>query len=266
MGYFHRDKQVLNVEIDEARLRQLIQVFEGFFSGLAGQHAQGTNGPEWQLSYVVRFDEKGFRVFAGTEVLELFNQANVVERIVLALDSTRSLATNRADGAWFELKLDATAPSNCWVNVTADSKPAMDATYQAIDEVLATSKTRYGLLRTNSARFAIQAIGVVLSFAFSVWGGSLVASQMAIQNAFPIAVLFVLLLFSNAWAFFQPWVLAKLDKVFPNIYFKRSGFDRWAWLWQGLVVAAIFGVLTAVFLFMLHYLALALTPLFRKAS
>lgn len=266
VGFFHRDKQVLSIEVDEGRLRQLIQVFEDFLATMTAGMTPEQAAAEWSLSYILRFDEKGYRVFSRAEVLELFEHANVVERLIIALDSRKSVETGRNLGTWVELKLDAVAQNNCWLNVTADTKGNMDAAYQALDDALASAKTRFGMLRSAPARFGIQLFWVVLVFVLSVWGGSLIATHLAIENAFPIAFLFVFLLFSNAWTFLQPWVLRNIDSLFPNIYFKRDGHQRWIWLWQGLVVAAIFAVLTAVVIFLLHYLAGALAPLVKKPT
>lgn len=264
MGFYLRDKHIQSVEIDEARLRQLVGLFEGFHgtkkAGLTPEQAT----EQWFLSHIIRFDEKGYRVFSMAELIDLFNQGRAVERVVIALDSKESLRSNRQIGTWAELKLDAFAPANSWCTVTSDIKGDVDAAFAAIDDALKASKSWSGVVRSAPARLAIQLVGVILFFVISLWGGSFIASRLAIQNAFPIAFLFVFVLFSNAWTFLHPGLLRQIDKLFPNVYFKRPNRERWTWLWQALVGGAVLSVLTALALIMFGYVGSALEPLILK--
>lgn len=260
MAFYLRDKHITSIEIDEPRLRQFIGLFQGFLSakieGLPPEQAAA----DWFLTYVIRFDEKGYRVFSGAELIDLFNQGRAVERVIIALDSKESLRSNRQTGAWAELKLDAVAPANSWLNVTSDIKADVDAAYAAIDDALKASKSWIGIARSAPARLAIQLVGVIIFFALSLWGASLMASRLAIQNAFPMAFLFVFVLLSNAWTFLHPSLLRQIDRLFPNVYFKRPNRERWTWLWQALVGSVVVSVLGALALFMFGYIVSSLQP------
>jgi hypothetical protein len=260
VAFFLRDKHVQSVEVDEARLRQFIQIFEGFLADKTAGMQPLQAATEWFLSYIVRLDEKGYKVFSGNEVINLFTQADVVERVILSVDSKLSLNTNRQQGTWVELKLDAFTVNNSWLNVASENRTDVDAMYAVVDGALTSAKNRFGVARSAPARFAIQLVGVILCFVLSLWGASVISSRLAVQNAFPLAFLFVFVLFSNAWTFIQPWALRRIDRLFPNVYFKRASRERWTWLWQTLVASAIFAVLTALALVMFNYIAAALNP------
>jgi hypothetical protein len=264
VAFFLRDKQVLNVEVDEVRLRQFIQLFEGFRATMTAGMTPEQAAAEWFLSYIIRFDEKGYRLFTANEVVDLFNQAHTVERIIIALDSKASLSSNRQTGTWAELKLDAFAPGNSWLNVTSDHRGNVDAGFCAVEEALESSKTWFRFARTGPTRFGIQLVAVIMMFTASLWGASIIASRLAVQNAFFLAFLFVFVLLSNAWTFVHPWALRRLDRLFPNIYFKRANRERWTWLWQALVASVVFAVLTALALVMFNYIASSLSPFILK--
>ena len=264
MAFFLRDKQVLNVEVDEVRLRQFIQLFQGFHATVTAGMTPEQAAAEWFLSYIIRFDEKGYRVFTQTEVVDLFNQAHTVERVVVTLDSRESLSSNRQTGTWAELKVDAFSPGNSWLQVTSDHRGNVDAAFCAVEEALESSKTWFRFVRTGPARFAIQLVAIIITFAASLWGASVIASSLTVQNAFPLAFLFVFVLLSNAWTFVHPWALRRLDRLFPNIYFKRANREPWTWLWQALVASVVFAVLTALALVMFNYIASSLSPFLLK--
>lgn len=79
-----------------------------------------------------------------------------------------------------------------------------------------------------------------------------------------VAFLFVFVLFSNSWTFLHPGLLRQIDRLFPNVYFKRPNRERWTWLWQALVGGAVLSVLTALALIMFGYIGSALQPLILK--
>jgi hypothetical protein len=262
MADYLRDQFIRNVAIDESKLRQLGAVF----AELRKQATEGMTDQkkaEFILSYTLRFDSQGHRFYDLEETIQCYRHADFVERVSIALETTESLRTNRAVGAFAELRLDVLNRDNCWVQVASDLRSATDAAFAAILEPLRTAKNRNGIVRSSFTRAIVQIVGVLLGFVISLWGAAKLSPFIAVDSAFPITLLFLFLIFGNLWTFVLPGILGGLDKLFPNVRFDREGKDKWRWLWRSLAGAAAWALFVIVGLKIFAYAAEALAPFFK---
>ena len=249
MAHYLRDQQVSNVTADSERVRQLAQAFA----------LQATSMPEYLagrqdqprdvfLTFTIRFDEKGYRVFDVEQLIRHFESASRVERVIFELMSGASIRTNRLTGSYAELRLDADDRVTCFLTVTSDDERWMQSSFAAIREVLAKMKNRSALVRNAWVELLIQLIGVLLGFLISVWAAVKIAPSLRIENAFLISFILALLVYSNFWTLVNQRLRLVVFGAFPSIRFYRPERDKLHWLYQ----AVIGGVVVASALFLLN--------------
>lgn len=248
MAHFLRDQQITNLSATEENLTQLSTTFierAAMINANVPDDARLENGA--LITYVIRFDNKGYRVFSLDDLLKYFAEAKAVERIIFTLETGESLRSNRQVGTFMELRLDEREPTSSLLTVTSDDKDWVDASFSAIQDTLAKAKNRNGWVRSMWTTFTVQLVGVTLGFLFSLWAAAKIAPRLTIESAFVFSFLFVLLVFSNTWTYINQLILRLMNMAFPNIKFFRRGKERLHWLFQ----AVVGGIVAAVILYIL---------------
>ena len=249
MATYLRDEQLQNLTITSDRLRQIDAAFQSRFRAVPEFARQEGNNKAF-LFYVIRFDNKGYRVFSIEDLISYFQQADHVERVIFAIESGASIQSNRNVGTYMELRLDAGDKNLCHLVASADIADWVDASFSAIRETLEKCKNRHSIVRNDWSALSIQIGGVLVGFLVSIWAAVLISPFIDIDNSFFITFLFVLLVFSNIWGYINQRLLKLVDKVFPNVRFYRPDRDRLHWLMQALIG----GIAVAVTLFLLNKL------------
>lgn len=240
MAHFLRDQHIANLSITADNLAQISAVFDDRASTLnADVPDNDDTGKRAILSYVIRFDNKGYRVFLIGDLLRYFHQAKAVERVLFTVETGESLRTSRQIGSVLELRLDEKDPNTCFLTITSDDKDWVDASLSAVQDVLAKCANRNGWVRTSWTTFAVQIVGVTLGFILSLWAAAKIAPRLSIENSFIFSFLFVLLIFSNTWTFLSQQILRLINAGFPNIKFLRPGKERLHWLLQAVIGGAV---------------------------
>ncbi len=260
MAHYLRDERVTNLSINADNLAQLSAVFADRASALnANVPENDDTGKKAFLTYIIRFDNKGYRVFSLEDLLRYFHLAKEVERVLFTVETGESLRSNRQIGTYLELRLDEKDPNTCFLAVTSDDKDWVDASFSAVQDVLIKCKNRNGWARTAWTHFGVQIVGVTLGFILSLWAAAKIAPRLAIENSFIFAFLFVLLIFSNTWTYLNQRILWVLNAVFPNMKFYRPDKERLHWLMQaivgGIVFAVVIYILGQAFSFLLDVLS-----------
>ncbi len=246
MAQFLRDAHLSNIKVTEDVLIQLAEVFASRAKPLMDfATAQNDDDKKPFLTFVIRFDEKGYRLFSLDDLLMHFRRANGVERIIITIETPISLRSNRLVGEHLEVRLDKLDDNNNYLSVTADDSDWVDASYSAVKDILNKHKTKNGWARSGWSTLTIQLLGVIAGFALSLWAASRISPYLSIENAFVITFFFALLIFSNAWTYINTLLLSGIRRVFPNIQFYRPDKDRINWLLQGVII----GVATAFMLY-----------------
>lgn len=247
MVHYLRDEQISNISINADSLAQLSAVFTDRAYALNASVPETDDGNNKAfLTYVIRFDNKGYRVFSLEDLLRYFQLAKEVERVLFTVETGQSLRSNRAIGTYLELRLDEKDPNTCFLTVTSDDRDWVDASFSAVHDVLTKCKNKNGWARTAGTQFGVQIIGVTLGFVLSLWAAARIAPRLAIENSFVIAFLFVLLMFSNVWTYLNQRILWLLNAAFPNLKFYRPDKERLHWLMQAIVGGIVFAIVMYV--------------------
>ena len=244
MAQFLRDERIANLTIDRGALVQLASVFENRRQALNIEPSQSDNK---FLFYVIRFDNKGYRVFSIDELLQYYDQAKEVERIIFTVETGTSVSSNRNVGTHLELRFDGRDPNLCYISVTSGDSDWVDASFSAVHETLSKFKNKNSWARSAWMQLFIQLGGVFLGFVLSLWAAAVISPKLNLQNAFVITFLFALLIFSNTWTYFGTLILKTVNKYFPNLKFFRPAKDRIHWLMQ----AVIGGITAAIVIYLL---------------
>lgn len=243
MASYLRDQHIQNISVDADAISQISKVFAERFAQLQAELNEiASQGKGAFFTYIIRFDNKGYRVFSLDELMMYFNQARHVERIIFTVASGDSITSNRNVGAYLELCLDTQEPARCILIASSDNKDWAEASFAAVHEILAKYKTKNGLARSPWTSLGVQIFGVAIGFIISLWLSFKIAPNLKIENPFVITFLFILLVFSNVWGYLNQTILSYIAKLFPNVEFIRPAKARLNWLLQAIVGSAAFGI------------------------
>jgi hypothetical protein len=191
MAHYLRDKKLRWLSINEGTVDQLCETFlrrRTQFSAIEGEP------DETKLAtFVIRFDNRGYKLYAKDQVLAYWRGAAKVERLVFSIDSEASLKSSRQNGSHMELRLDPADDNACWLVSSSDNQDWMDGSYWAIEDCLQNCKNHNGWLRAAWVPLATQVIGTLFVLAFCLWQAVKLAPSLKIES--PSLVAFIVLFF-----------------------------------------------------------------------
>ncbi len=244
MAFYLKDERITNLTVDIKSIENITLAFIDRLNSLnIGENADDKSPKKGLLNFIIRFDNKGYRVFSFAELKNYYGQAKDIERIFFTIETGESIRSNRNTGTYLELRLDKNDVNNCFLTVTSDNKDWVDASFSAVQEVVHKYKNRNGYVRTAWTPFVIQILGVVLGFTVCLWFSLKLAPLFNFENPFIITFLFFLLLYSNILAFLNSQLLRLINNLFPNIRFVREDKERIHWLVRTMVGSSIFGII-----------------------
>lgn len=253
MARYLRDEQIENITINEELLSQMHKELLRLSQSIPEhENIVDTDNINVHLVYTIRFDQKGYRVFAIRDLLSYFNQAQEVERIIVQIETKESLSSNRVVGSFLDLRLDKNLAS--FLTTSSDDEMWMKDAFSSIRDILLKNRNKCGYVRNSWVELLIQMLGVLIGFALSLWGATRVSPSLSIENPFLISFLLILLIFSNLWAQIGIRLKWILNYAFPAISFRRTDKDRLHWLTQtivgGIVMAVTLYLLSGLFNYM----------------
>lgn len=241
MGRYLRDEAIKNVTVREDILRDISYEFLSRAQKINNvlTDDEKNQGQVQLVSYVIRFDNKGYRFYAIDELLKFYKNANKVERVIICMESQQSRNTGRVFGCHSELRFDAKDPSNCWLSVSSDEQDWVESTYSAYRDVIAAIENKNGIVRTSWTNLVIQIGGVIFGFLASLVIAEKVSPLLTVDSSFAVSFLFLLLIYSNLWMYLNELVLKSIDLTFPNVKFQRKKSYILHWSLQAVVVGQV---------------------------
>lgn len=213
------------------------------------------------ITYVIRFDGKGFKLFEFEKALKYFQDAHRVERVIITLDSRESIQSNRLNGHCAEVWLDVNEPSRCMLSVQADDQDWLDLTFNRLEERLCKYKNNNHLVRNRFMDFAIQLIGVFAGIVLSLWLSIKISPKLTIESAFAFTFIIALLLFSNCWTAIRELIYRLINYYWPNISFKKKGGAHW--LVKSLISTVFVGFIISIFIKLFAYIVAAVRSILK---
>ncbi len=249
MGRYLRDEAIKNVTVDEDTLKDISDEFLARASKINKTltEEEKKDGQLQLVSYVIRFDKKGYRFYTIEELLKFYKTARTVERVVICMESQLSRNTGRVFSCHSELRFDANDPNNCWLSVSSEDQDWVESTCAAYRDIISTIKNKNGLIRTSWTTLVVQIGGVILGFLLSLILAEKVSPLLSVDSPFVVSFLFFLLIYSNLWMYLNQLVLKGIDVTFPNIRFQRRNTYVLHWTFQ----AVVGGVIAAIVLYVI---------------
>ncbi|MDR6453901.1 hypothetical protein [Variovorax paradoxus] len=240
MAHYLRDKKIGSLTITEEDVRELCQVFLRRL--VVNSVAAGSDQNEIKVShFVIRFDNRGYKVYTTEDVITYWRQASKIERIIFATESIQSLNSNRANGSFVELKLDLT-DENCWMVSSSDDRDWMDGSFNAVEEHLAKCKNRHGLVRTPWTPFIVYVVGQGIMLTFSLWLAVKIAPRLAVDNPVIVGFIILFFLYLPIWNFIHGQTIRLIGQAFPPVKFHKQSRSL-HWFGQALVGALVIAAL-----------------------
>ena len=252
MAQYLRDELIRNINIDEDSLILLNEYLtsKGEKKNEELDEIVNRTDKELHLSYIIRFDNKGYVLDHFKEIIKFYTQASSVERIIFTLESIESHSTNRNSGSYIELRLDAKDTSNCYLVASSDDENWVDSVINGLKELLIKFQNKSKFVQNSWTIFIVQIFGVISGFVLSLWAAIKISPYLSLENAFVISFLFIFILFSNLWTFLNNLIIKLLNYSFPILRFKRKGKESLHWLIQTILG----GIILALTLFLLNKL------------
>lgn len=226
MPSFIRDVIVSNVVMSDDAIQEL----NAAFLQRVAAHNASTQDMERQLTptYVVRFDNRGYRTFSAEEAWSYYTSANTVERLVLQAECNIGISTNHRVGEQVEIKLDSDRQATSHIIVGGESKDWVEATFTALEAVLVRRKNvATAVVRTQWMALVVQLIGVSVGLLLCLWLATLSAPYLKdVEYPRALSFAFWFLVYSNLWIYIQQRTLAGIEMLFPNVRFSRKG-EHW---------------------------------------
>ena len=237
MAKFLRDEYLKNITITEEMLN-LIDEFLVDRKISTNEELERNEAQDNQylvLKYIIRFDNRGYKLNDFSDVKKYYKQATNIERVIITLDSTESVNSNRLCGSHYEIRLDSKDPNNTYIQVSSDDGDAVDSVFSGLMEIVKKFNNQNGKIRNTWSQLLVQILGVATGFVISLIAGQKIAPYVKVENSFVITFLFAFLIFSNAWGFINQQLLRYIDYSFPNVNFSQQGKSSLHWLSQALV-------------------------------
>jgi len=163
MAQFLRDAHLSNIKVTEDTISQLTEIFanraEILFDAAS---TQGNDDKKPLLTFIIRFDGKGYRLFSLEDLIRHFRRAKVIERVIIIIETLESLRSNRSIGEHLEVLFDKLDGNNCYLSVTSDDSDWVDSSYSAVQELLEKYKTKNGWARSGWTTLMIQLLAVIV--------------------------------------------------------------------------------------------------------
>lgn len=237
MAKFLRDQYISNVTVSEELLQQIDDYLIEKQTTINTYHEK-SNGSSDELiliNYVIRFDNRGYKLTEFQDIKRIYSHAMKVERVIFTLESTFATQSNRQTGSWLELRFDANDQNSTYLQISSDESELVDSIFCGLIEIINKHKNLNGKIRNVFTELLIQLLGVGLGFVASLVLSLKIHPFVKIENSLIITFLFMFLVFSNTWGYINQQMLRFINILFPNIKFIRTGKSRWNWLWQALV-------------------------------
>jgi hypothetical protein len=145
MAHFLRDEHIRNITINEQDLVNLASLFFERLNLYNTSVAEAdADDQKALLFFIIRFDDKGYRVYTIDDLLSYYRIAKSVERIIITIEAFESLRTQRAIGTFLEVRLDEKDPTTSYLTATSDNRDWVDASFSSIQEGLAKFQNKNG--------------------------------------------------------------------------------------------------------------------------
>jgi len=195
------------------------------------------------ISYTIRFDGRGFRLYGFDEVMNYFREAKNVERFFFNAFSADSI--NAISGKNIHIGFDTKNVDTCYMCVQDDDKDWTDSAFAKIEDRLKKYKNWNYLIRHKWTVTFIQTLGAFGIFLISFWLANKIFPFINVNNAFLFSFIATFLLLANLWTPIYGTILRMVDRIWANITFRERKLD---WLIKSSIVPIAVFIFSKIFM------------------
>lgn len=258
MSQYLRDEYITNINLDD---QALLKINEDLVE-IAKEVKLLGNDKSLIKSYVIRFDNNGFRLYDFEMVLRYFKDAHRIERVIFLLESQEAIETSKLRGESIEIWFDAKDVNSCKLVVQSDNSSWVNSTFLKLKERINKYKNKNFIIRNRWTLIIVQLTGVIIGILVSLLIAIKLSPKLQIENALAFTFVIAFLIYSNIWTFLLGAISRCLDYYWPNISFKRIKGVHW------LIRALISTAFVSIFLFILNristYISIMLKSLWKS--
>lgn len=222
MSQYLRDQTLKNLNMSEKALEEINKALVQIRDEENKQIGNDIKRPKrLLLTYTIRFDGKGFKLYGYGKVMDYFRSAKEVERFIFQLDSMEHFKSYKYTGKGVEIRVDSKNPNNCFLIVQDDQQNWVENTFLTLQETINKHDNKNNLMRNRFVVSSIQIFGVLAGVLLSLWLASKVSPKLNTPYPYGIAFIIALLIFSNIWTYLYVIILRCVDIFWPNISFKE---------------------------------------------
>ena len=199
------------------------------------------NNKRLLASYIIRFDNKGYRCYDFNSVRKHFQEAKNIQWLECFCDTLEFYRTNNSSGKSIHISIQTIENPRCYLCVQDDNDEWVEAIFSKMKEHLTLYKNKNWIFNNWLTPFIIQILGVVMVLFFGLWGSINLSPLLKMENAFAFTFIISFLFFSNIWTFIYMPILKFMNYVFPVISFKEKNNPHW--IIQTIIGAIIVGIL-----------------------
>lgn len=195
-------------------------------------------------TYVIRFDQKGYKLSDFNSLNKYFQDAEKVDRLLFQVDSVDSITGIK--GKKIEISFYSEDQNRCVISVQDDDQDWVEVTFNKLKSKLLKFKNRNWLVRNNFTLFLVDVFILILGFLASLILAVKIAPMLKIDYGLIFVFLIILLIFSKIWMFVFGKVAGVISYFWPSISFKPPEKINWIIkdvLGALLVSASIWGLL-----------------------
>ncbi len=228
MSQYLRDETLKNLNLSETSLQELNTALLKFRDEEnAGINNDNANPKFLLMTYTIRFDNKGFKLYEFDKAMEYFSSSKEVERFIFQLSSMEYSTFLKSRGKGIEIRFDAKLPNNCFMVVDDDNQGWSDCAFLTLKEIIQKYANKNHIVRNALVVSSIQILGVLAGVLVSLWIASKTSPKLNIPYPYGIAFIVSLIIFSNIWVYLYPYLLRIVNIYWPNLSFKEmKGFRK----------------------------------------
>jgi hypothetical protein len=221
MSSYLRDKHYQNITITKEGMSKINSELESIRDRV---NITANINPENKLNiyYIIRFDDKGFKITNFGDVTKHFDEAGHFNRIFYILECDKNKLSNREHGKSIEISFVTDGSSTSKIIVQDDDKSWVNESFLSLDEQIKKYKNFNNIVSNLYVGMLIQFIGVFTGFSISLRTADILSSKINIENSLVFTFIFVFLLFSNLWMYLYPFIVTSIATIFPSISFKKN--------------------------------------------
>ena len=222
MSEYLRDESLRNLNMSKSALDELNSSLIKIRDGENVKIGNNSSSQQFiTMTYIIRFDQKGFKLYEYNKAMEYFNSAKEIERFIFQLDSDEHSKTYKLKGKGVEIKFDSKVPGNCSLTVQDSQQGWVDSTFLTLQEVIKKYNNGNKLMRSTFVVLSIQVLGVLIGILFSLWVASKVSHRLSTPYPYGLTFIITLLIYSNIWGYLYLVLLKCVNAFWPNISFKE---------------------------------------------